>query len=384
MTAKPATDHNTPRSLDAIAGEIFHLDRRNVFAIGALLAEAREGAPGEHGMWKDWLAQFDFGYTTALNYLKAHDLALKCPTVGHLKVPTSILYRLADESSDDLPGIIKDLDKAARASEGPLSVVAAHEVVNDTKLRLKFGDYPGATLVALNESIPDDAEWAAGASDELKKARPTTEEEAEKIVLAHHRKHVEGLFGGALPDWLDERMLDWLEDDVQPEHREEVLAQLNDASQPLDWGQVVEITNDVRDDDEDQDDEPEEPEQDDDEPQSEQPKTEETSQAQAAAMQAARTDIGVDGTAERERLEAVVADLTSRNNAQKIALEGRDREIARLEDEIEKIRGDEPRLTVDKHVEALIRALKKTSRERAELVIEELREKLGLAKEMAR
>jgi hypothetical protein len=378
MAARKSAD-NMPRSLDAIAGEIFHLDRRNVFAIGALLAEAQRGAPGEHGMWKDWLAQFDFGYTTALNYLKAHDLALKCPTVEHLKVPVIILYRLADESIDDLPAIIKDLNKAVRASERPLSFAAANEVVDDTKLRLKFGDFPGATLVALDKSIPDDAEWAAGASAELKKVQPDTVEAADKIVCAHHRKHLEKLFGGAMPDWLNERMLDWLEDDVQPEHREEVLAELNDASQPLDWMQVVEITNDVRDDDEDQDDEPEE--QDDDEPQSEQPKTEETSQAQAAAMQAARTDIGVDGTAERERLEAVVADLTSRNNAQKIALEGRDREIKRLEDEIEKIKGDEPRLTVDKHIEALVHLLKKMSREKAELVIEELREKLELAKE---
>jgi hypothetical protein len=255
MTAKPATGHNTKRSLDVIGADLRKL--RNIFDSGALLVEGKNAC--EHGEWLPWIeSYFDASVDTAERHMAAYHLSLKFRTVRNLEVPPTIIYRLADEFIDDpdLPVVIKALVKESGTAERPLSVAAANEVVDLTKLRIKFGDYPPATLFALNERIPDDAEWAAGASEELKKARPTTEEEADKIVLAYRRKHLDGLFGGALPDWLDERMLNWL-GDVEEQHRKGVMRKLQAASQPLDWRQVVEITNDARFLSDDQDDDAE-------------------------------------------------------------------------------------------------------------------------------
>jgi hypothetical protein len=67
--------------------------------------------------------------------------------VAHLKVPLSVIYRLADDldhgdlSEDDLQAVVKDLDKASKAAEKPLSVADANAVIDLTKLRIKFGDY---------------------------------------------------------------------------------------------------------------------------------------------------------------------------------------------------------------------------------------------------
>ena len=122
--------------------------------------------------------------------------------------------------------------------------------------------------------------------------------------------------------------------------------------------------------DDEPDDEPDaEP---DDEPKLE-PATRETSPAQAAAAEAARSDIGPLSQAEHERLQRVINDLTAQNNVQKTALAGRDREIADLEGKIKTLNGaDLPTLTIDKHVEALVALLKKVTREKQELVVEEL------------
>src|SRR5262249_46300217 len=50
---------NTKRPLEAIAADIRALERGNAFAIGALLAEAREDA--EYGEWSEWLEEeFDW------------------------------------------------------------------------------------------------------------------------------------------------------------------------------------------------------------------------------------------------------------------------------------------------------------------------------------
>jgi hypothetical protein len=198
--------HNR-RSLDEIAEEIHDLDRRNVFAIGKLLAEARKGAPGEHGKWQDWLDQFDFGYRTALNYLAAYDLAVKCESVAYLKVPASVIYDLADDldrgdiSEGDLKVIIKALDKASKSASKPLTVADCNRVIDLATARLKWGDLPEATLRALHDVAPFEAsEWAAAAIKVLKKARPTTDEAAKKIVLEHretmHRRSLPPLPSG--------------------------------------------------------------------------------------------------------------------------------------------------------------------------------------------
>jgi hypothetical protein len=64
---------------------------------------------------------------------------------------------------------------------------------------------------------------------------------------------------------------------------------------------------------------------------------------------------------------------------QRTAIAGRDAEIVRLEDKIKELQGaDLPSLTIDKHVEALAALLKKVSREKQELVIEDLCRRLGI------
>jgi hypothetical protein len=207
MTAMNAS--NTPRSLDAIGADLRKL--RNIFDSGELLVEASEAC--EHGEWLPWLeTYFDASVDTARRHMAAYRLSLKYRTVRDLKVPPTIIYRLADEFVDnsDLPVVIKALVKESGTVEKPLSVVVANQVIDLTGLRIKFGNHPKATLFALDENIPHDVEWAAGASEELKKAQPDSEEAADKIVLAYRRKHLEELFGGALPDRLGEMALDWL------------------------------------------------------------------------------------------------------------------------------------------------------------------------------
>jgi len=64
---------NAGRPLEIIAADIRALERGNAFAIGALLAEAREDAG--YGEWSEWLeSEFDWSVETARNYLAAHRL----------------------------------------------------------------------------------------------------------------------------------------------------------------------------------------------------------------------------------------------------------------------------------------------------------------------
>jgi hypothetical protein len=372
MTAINAS--NTPRSLDAIGADLRKL--RNIFESGKLLTEANDAC--EHGEWLPWLeTYFDASADTARRHIAAYHLNLKYRMVRDLKVPPTVIYQLADldfkfdDDSDDLPTIIDALDKATKDKTKLITVAEADQVIDLTALRIDFGDYPTATLHALR-NIPPDVEWAEAAGAELKKAQPDSEEAADKIVLVFRRKRLEELFGGVLPDRLGEMALDWLED-VEPERRQQVLAMLNeDAS--LDWRKVADIIDDDQDEDQDEDDD-----QDDDQDEEPAPKpklepaTQETSPAQAAAAEAARCDIGVLSRAEHERLLSVIGDLTAQNNVQKTALAGRDREIADLEGKIKTLNGaDLPTLTIDKHVAALVALLKKVTREKQELVVEEL------------
>jgi hypothetical protein len=73
----------------------------------------------------------------------------------------------------------------------------------------------------------------------------------------------------------------------------------------------------------------------------------------------------------------VINDLTDKNKVFKGTIDGRDREIKDLKDEIKKLKID-PKGPIEKHAEALVTALKKTTREKAELTIEGLCAKLGI------
>jgi hypothetical protein len=272
------------RSLDVIAADIHKIERADIFAIGALLAEARDSEPGDYGNWLKWLKQqeFSFGYTTALNYLKAHDLKVKYPIVGDLRVPATVIYWLAESDEPNLPVIIKAPVKIDKVEIGKNKKVL---------------------------SVLD----------------------CNRVIDAHRKKHVKPLI-----------------DDSPEEDRPD--DEQDTAPQP----QPVKLSP---------------------------PETKETSHEQATAAAAVNNDIGIDSKAEASRKQAVIDDLANERNKLKIALEGRDREIARLEEEIGKLK-IEPRLSLNKLIDALVQQLKKVSREKQELVIEELREKLALNKTM--
>jgi Protein of unknown function (DUF3102) len=169
---------NTKRALDDIAVEIRALERSNAFDTGDLLIEAHDAC--EHGEWYAWLErEFAWSEDTADNYMRAARLAAKSRTVRDLKVPMRIIYDLADDIEDsDLPAIIEALAKASKSAK--ISVDEANEVVELTRLRIQFGDYPPATLFAL-DSLSDEG-WAKQASEKLKEVRPTTDEEADRII----------------------------------------------------------------------------------------------------------------------------------------------------------------------------------------------------------
>jgi hypothetical protein len=291
-----------------------------------------------------------------------------------LKVPLRVIYDLGDDiDAADLPPIIEALAEASKSK--PIGVAYAEEVVNLTRLRIKHGDYPAATLLALDGLT---GEWAGQAASNLKKAKPTSSEAAEQITRPHYRAHVEALYDSPLPDWLDSDMLGVLEGATidlgdDEERRKRILQQLNAAPEPLNFKQVWGIVCQHGQRDEEADEPPFDPEPLDPEPPSPEPKAQETDPAQAAAAEGKRSDIGPLSQAEHERLTATITDLTNQNNRQKTALTGRDNEIARLEADLAKLKGaDLPTLTVSKHLDALIALLRKQSREAQEVAIETL------------
>jgi Protein of unknown function (DUF3102) len=359
---------NVKRELTDIANEIHALERRSIFDIGKLLIEARDTC--EHGEWGDWLDnEFDWSHDTAENYMAAAHLAAKFRTVRDLKVPARIIYSLGEDIDDpNLPAIIEALALASEAK--PISVAAAKEIIHLTELRIEHGDYPEATLLALDHLSTDLDEWAKQAAESLKTAKPTTNEEAKRIVHAHYRSHVEALYHSPLPDWIETEMLDLLENATDYKR---VLDKLNAAPAPLAFEQVLDIVFDH--DDKGADEPPPSPAPKPPAPRPPRPKSEtkETDPEQAAAAAEVRSDIGPLSQAEHERLETVIADLTNQTNVLKTSISGRDNEIARLESEIKTLRGaDPPTLTVNKHLDALIALLKKQSREGQEVAVERL------------
>jgi Protein of unknown function (DUF3102) len=236
---------NVKRSLDVIGAELRKL--RNIFDSGELLAEAQDAC--EYGEWLEWLETFfDASQDTAERHMAAYRLACRFRTVRNLGLPPTIVYQLGEDfDAPTLPAIIEALGKASKSAKKSLSVADCRRVITVALAREAWGDdLPDATLVAL-EGINRGDKWAAGAIEELKTARPDTDEAAARVVLAQYRKHLEeAVFGGALPDWLNADMFDYLSG-VEPMHCKQVLARLQAVAQPLDdWQEVVEIVRDVR------------------------------------------------------------------------------------------------------------------------------------------
>ena len=224
---------NTRRPLEVIAADIHALDRDNVFAKGALLAEVLESA--EHGDWAPWLeSEFDLSEDTARNYLAAHRLGEKFRIIRNLPLPKCTIYQLGNDFLEDdrLPTIIEALT-AATKDKSKISVDEANGVIEMTLLRISHGDYPDATLTAI-DNLPSRKIWTASATEALKAKRPTTAEEAEQITDAAQRAHVVALYApyGGLPDDLPDDALRSLEQ-VSEGNRTAVLEKIKCLARPL-------------------------------------------------------------------------------------------------------------------------------------------------------
>jgi hypothetical protein len=267
-----AAGRNSRRSLDAIAGDLHRADRQGMFTIGKLLAEARDVC--ERGEWKKWLENEDNGfswtYRTALNYIAAYELVSKYETVSHLRVPARTIYALAELAEIDgkniskelpdvkgvddpaMPAIIAALKEASQKKR--LTYTEADTEISFAVLRYTWGNYPDATLSALDRLPTSEhvswakkyADWVPGAIDALKRKKTDDEDVANGIVNNCHLKHLERIYGGALPTWLTSNLLPFAFDDLEAEHRPEIRRRLNEAKEPLDFNQVMALVYEVQ------------------------------------------------------------------------------------------------------------------------------------------
>lgn len=226
---------NTKRPLETIAHDIRALERGNAFAIGALLAEARDDA--EYGEWAMWLEEeFDWSPDTARNYMAAHRLADKFRTVRELSLPMRAVYQLGNDfelDDPDLLAVIEALTAATKGKSKVISVAEAQSVIDMTLRRIEHGDHPDATLNAL-ASLRAGLPWGASAVAALKAERPTTAEAAEQVKSAAQRAYVTSLYApvGGLPDDVPDDAL-WELEEVAEKLRGAVLQKLEVAERPL-------------------------------------------------------------------------------------------------------------------------------------------------------
>jgi hypothetical protein len=238
---------NTGRPLEIIADDIRALERGNAFAIGALLAEAREDA--EYGEWSTCLeSEFDWSEDTARNYMAAHRLGEQFRTVRDLPLPMRAVYRLGNDLEPDdpnLPIIIEALTAATKGKPKVISVAEADGVIDMTLLRIEHGDYPDATLTAIAD-LGKWEPWTASATEALKAERPTTADAAEQISDAAHRAYVVSLYApfGGLPDEVPDDAL-WALEEVSEEHRGAVLEKIKYLARPLTDKAIVDCVHDL-------------------------------------------------------------------------------------------------------------------------------------------
>jgi hypothetical protein len=386
--APPAQSGHNSDSLAAIGAKLRQM--RDIFESGELLSRAKKKC--KHGEFLPWLeTYFDASEDTAERHIAAYDLSLKFRTVRNLKwVPLKTIYSLA-KVANGLPesGIearIKALHEATKGKTEPISIAEADAVIKKVEaairiatLRSEWGNYPEATLNAL-DCIDQDEEWAEPAIEALKEKKPTLKEAADKLVFDIHYEHVEKLYAehGALPKNLDEESLNDLEG-VYEGRRARVLERLLAEPQPLTAHQVNVI---VFSKDEEQGEPPPESGKPDepksgkpdkpksgkpDKPKSNKPKPEDQ-----------RNDVGADSKAEMKRLRESNDEFARKLATAEQSKQAAYRKIDELEDQLKAFKGDEPKGGIDRLANALIAALKKVARGKAEEVIEDLCKKLGV------
>jgi hypothetical protein len=327
-SATPKAGHNSKRTLDVIAGEIHALERRSAFDYGKLLIEAKEAC--EHGTWLRWLdEEFDWSPDTADNYTAAARLEAKFRTVRNLKVPMRVIYDLAGDLDDrDLPAIIEALTTLSKsAPKGKtVSVAAAENVIDLARLRARHGDYPEATLDAL-DLIPED-EWAKLAAEKLKELRPTTEEEADRLIAE---------FKPSEPEWQPESEPNDDDDDDEGSEPAEQLVEEPARARPAKKARKQPAKK-------------------------AQSKTPEAPKAAASAPERetparAQQDVGPQSTCEVERLRARVDELQAEKRQLEIKITGLESENAELKAENAKLKAENAELKAETTIEERAAAL---------------------------
>jgi hypothetical protein len=318
--------------------------------------------------------------------MNASRLADRFHILRDLDLPKTVIYELMDTYTDDdgkphreLPSIIDALGDALKNATERLKVADFDNVILRARQKFDYGDCPEATWDALDTISNDKAEWewAKAASSELKKQRPAVKEEADKIIIDFHHAHVAKLYAehGVLPKIAYEGFDSYCalrnlenEKEVPLDRRARVLERLLAEPQPLTTRRIDEIIIESNDDTKQgAEHEPE---------QGKQGDKQGDKQGKQGGSGAAGGG-GADSKAEIKKLKKEIDDLTKKNNVFKGVIDGRDREIKRLKDEIEWLKAD-PKGPIDKHAEALVAALKKVRGEKAIEVVEGLCAKLHI------
>jgi hypothetical protein len=371
--ARGAIGDNSQNALAGFVEDWHRLDRDDLFARGELLIRAHDT-----GQYTDWEkvceSEFGISHDTARNLMAIAKVAKTHENFRGLRVRKSTLYELAGvledgvqdarPDHDNLPVIIAALTEAAKAAGKTLSIDDAENVIYFTPLRKKFGaDLPDATLIALKESVPADAEWGKGAIEQLKKDKPTTRADADAIVNAHHRAHIETIYEASLPAWFDKVeqqsvALRWL-GNVPAEHRKEALEKLQDRKKAPSHSALWDIIYEFKPGGEPAASKPEPESGKPDEPKLDEPKSSDKPDKP-----------GKSGGADVKALTKRVAQLEK-------ALAGRDAEIQKLNQKLQMRAEAAPRGSAD--VGALIKKLKKDSNEARELVLEQMAKEFGFA-----
>ena len=138
------------RSLERIADDVHRLDRASIIGIGDLLLEAK--ASCEHGESGQWLKQeFEWSNDTAERFMAVARLATRYRQLRELQLSRTTLYALLKKDEKDSPTIVDELAK--HATQSRLKASDAVAVMAIGRARGIFGDYPEATLKALDRIL---------------------------------------------------------------------------------------------------------------------------------------------------------------------------------------------------------------------------------------
>ena len=116
VTTPEAGGVNPNDALDEHTAVIRNLGKRvvdDVIEIGRRLTECRKIVG--HGNWLPWLER-EFGWSdrTALNFTQVYEMSVKSETISDLKLPLSVLYRLAAPQAEEAR---KEVTERAEAGE---------------------------------------------------------------------------------------------------------------------------------------------------------------------------------------------------------------------------------------------------------------------------